>query len=435
MATPEDEPGLTAAEVASLLGIKRQTVYAYVSRGVLHRRLSLDGRTSLFDRGEVEELRLGRRPEQEGEMRTILATGLTRVADEGLWIRGRDVVQLVEAGAGFLDLAELVWDGAADTPADGELIGWPPIERTSDRLPPTLDTSDPASLLDQLQVLVAVAASADPMRHDLSPRSVRAAGRRMITAMASGLRHRSAGAAAPDPSLPVATALPAVLWYQLSPAEPDPPKLLALDAALALLVDHGLATSTLAARVAASVRADPYAVVTSGLGTLGGPLHGRASSVVYDLYRVAERDGPAAAVGQLQRRGLRVPGFGHTVYRSQDPRYGALMSRVVAGWADDPRLGVVFGVRDVVAQRNAAVPNVDLALGALTFLADMPPNAGEAIFAVARTAGWLAHAIEEYDEKPFRFRTRAHYVGPHPGQADAHTASASPALRGGDDGT
>ncbi len=405
-----DETGLTAAEVAEILGIKRQTVYAYVSRGILHRRLSLDGRTSLFDRSEVEELRLGRRPEQDGEMRTILTSGVTRVADEGLWIRGHDVVELIEGGAGFVDLVELVWggsDGLEDGSADGS--AWPPAGPVADDLlPAAVDADDPATLLDQMQILVAVAGSGDPLRHDLSARSVRAAGRRAITVMATGCGPID------DGPPPVDGSLAAALWSRLGPGAPTPDQVRALDGALALLVDHGLATSTLAARVAASVRADPYSVITAGLGVLGGPLHGRATSAVHDLYRSAERDGPAAAVGQLQRRGLTLPGFGHTVYRSQDPRYGALMSLAMAGWSDDPRLGVVFGVRDVVAQRNDAIPNVDLAVGALTFLAGMPANAGEAIFAVARTAGWLAHALEEYGEKPFRFRTRAHYVGPQP---------------------
>ena len=412
---------MTAAEVARVLGVKRQTVYAYVSRGILHRRLSLDGRTSLFDRAEVEELRLGRRPERDGEMRTILATRLTRVADEGLSIRGHDVIDLVGGGAGFVDLVELVWEGA-----DGEL--WPAV---ADRTGPgplggAFAPGDATNLLEQLRALVALAAATDPLRHDLSPRGVRAAGRRAITAMVSGLRHQPDGrepsVSAAGPTGTVDPTLVAALWSQLSSQEPRPERLRALDVALALLVDHGLAASTLAARVAASVRADPYSVIIAGLGVLGGPLHGRASSEVHDLYRSAEEHGPAEALARLQRRGLSVPGFGHSVYRAQDPRYGPLLGEVVAGWSDDPRLRTVFAVRDVLAQRNEAIPNVDLALGALTFLAAMPANAGETIFAVGRTAGWLAHGLEEYGEKVARFRTRATYVGPSPGGVSRSTA-------------
>lgn len=397
---------LTATEVADILGVKRQTIYAYVSRGILHRRVALDGRTSLFDRGEVEELRLGRRAAHDGELRTILATGLTQVSDDGLSIRGHDVVGLVSGGADFVDLVELTWGGA-----DGET--WPADQATTGWLPTELDCSDPTTLLEQLRILVAVAASGDPLRGDLSSRSVRAAGRRAISAMATGLRHRGSARAAPDDQ--VDQSIVARLWAELADQASEPSRLRAVDAALALLVDHGLATSTVAARMAASVRADPYSVVITGLGVLGGPLHGRASGAVHELYESAEERGAAGALGQLQRRGLPVPGLGHAVYRQQDPRYGALMEHVVAGWGGDPRLGVVFELRDLLATRSDRIPNVDLAIGALTFLARMPANAGEVLFGVARTAGWLAHAIEEYGEQALRFRTRGHYVGPRPG--------------------
>ena len=236
-----------------------------------------------------------------------------------------------------------------------------------------------------------------------------AAGRRAIAAMADGLRHRQPDAPAAGGEGP--ERLVASLWAQLSGQSPTEARLRAVDAGLALLVDHGLATSTMAARMAASVRADPYSVVITGLGVLGGPLHGRASGAVHELYERAAELGASEALGRLRRQGLPVPGLGHTVYREQDPRYGALMEQVVAAWGDDARLGIVFEVRDLLAQRTDRVPNVDLAIGALTFVAAMPATAGEVLFGVARTAGWLAHAIEEYGERPLRFRTRGHYVG------------------------
>lgn len=398
------ERGLTTTEVAELLGVKRQTVYAYVSRGILHRELAMDGRTSLFDRAEVEELRLGRRPEQEGELRTMLTTRLTRVADDGLWIRGHDLVALVGRGARFVDVADLLWDSPADEP-------WPATadSRAAVDTSAVVDPDTDTALLDQLRVLLAAESSRDPLRHDLSPKSVRGAGRRAIVAMARGLRSSHA-------TRPLAGgSLDDVLWRRLSAQRPTEVRLRALDVGLALLADHGLASSTFAARIAASVRADPYSVVAAGLGAFGGPLHGAASVGVHELYLAAERRGDAAAVvGELQRRGSPVPGFGHSIYRTQDPRYGALMTHIVEGWADDPRLQTVFRVRDVVGERGDAIPNVDLAIGALTYLAAMPAHAGEAIFGIARTAGWLAHAMEEYEEKPLRFRPKARYIGDQP---------------------
>ncbi len=409
---PEPGWGLTTAEVAEMLGIKRQTVYAYVSRGILHRQMALDGRTSLFDRAQVEELRLGRRPEQEGELRIMLATRLTRVADDGLWIRGRDLIELVKAGAGFVEVADLLWESRP-----GEV--WP-LSVPSGPAP----TSDAATserpgaarggevrgrqtLLDQLRSIIAAESSADALRHDLSPRSVRAAGRRAIVAMANGV------GSPVRPGLDRGS-LAAVLWNRLTDRTARQGQVRAVDCCLALLADHGLAASTFAARVAASVRADPYSVIGAGLGVLGGTLHGAASAEVHQLYLDADRRGDVAvAVGEAQRRG-RLPGFGHAVYRSQDPRYGVLMGQIVEAWSDDRRLQSVFRVRDVVGERSEEIPNIDLAIGALTYLADMAPDAGEALFGISRTSGWLAHAIEEYDEKPLRFRPRARYIGDSP---------------------
>lgn len=403
----ERESGLTTSEVAELLGVKRQTIYAYVSRGILHRQMALDGRTSLFDRAQVEELRLGRRPEQEGELRIMLATRLTRVADDGLWIRGHDLIELVKQGAGFVDVADLLWDSPA-----GEV--WP-LRSSADVAPATGPASTVGAgpgggltLLDQLRLIVAAESSADPLRHDLSPKGVRAAGRRAIIAMANGVGS-AAGLAGIDNG-----SLGALLWGRLTDRPADPARVRAVDVCLALLADHGLAASTFAARVAASVRADPYSVIGAGLGVLGGTLHGAASSEVHRLYLDADRRGNAAAVvGEAQRHG-RLPGFGHAVYRTQDPRYGVLMGQIIEAWSDDRRLQTVFRIRDVVGERSEELPNIDLAIGALTYLADMPPNAGEAMFGISRTAGWLAHAIEEYDEKPLRFRPNARYLGDRP---------------------
>lgn len=210
-----------------------------------------------------------------------------------------------------------------------------------------------------------------------------------------------------------ADSLSAHLWRRLTERRGNEAEWAALDTALSLLVDHGLAGSTFAARIAASVRADPYSVVTAGLGVIGGTLHGAASSAVHEVFAdAARRSDAAAALGEARKRLGTHPGFGHSVYTSQDPRYGALMTRIIGAWSDDPRLQHVYRVRDVVGARSDAIPNVDLAIGALTWLADMAPDAGEVIFAIARTAGWLAHAMEEYEEQPLRFRPKARYLGP-----------------------
>jgi citrate synthase len=107
------------------------------------------------------------------------------------------------------------------------------------------------------------------------------------------------------------------------------------------------------------------------------------------------------------RRGERLPGFGHAVYQRADPRFGLLLGTVRTGYAGDRRLEVVEEVIGVGRGRTDEVANVDLALGALTWLSGMGHDAGEVVFAVSRTVGWLAHGVEEYAEPPLRFRPRS----------------------------
>jgi citrate synthase len=167
------------------------------------------------------------------------------------------------------------------------------------------------------------------------------------------------------------------------------------------------------------VRADPYTVVSSGLGTLSGPLHGAASTSVHQLFaRVARPERAVAVVGDFLRREKVIPGFGHLIYKGWDPRARALLELLRTAAIDDARFEVVERVLALLEGRVPVFPNVDFALAALTWCAAMDEGAGEAIFGIARSSGWLAHALEEYGEQPLRFRPRAQYVGPAPSSAE-----------------
>jgi citrate synthase len=153
----------------------------------------------------------------------------------------------------------------------------------------------------------------------------------------------------------------------------------------------------------------------AGLGVLSGPLHGGASYGAERL--IAEVADPASAsrvIGERLRGGERIPGFGHTVYKSGDGRFALLMDLVRAAAPGHDRLAAAEAVLDEAARRRLPAPNVDFALAALGAVAGLVPGAGEAVFAVARTAGWLAHALEEYGRRS-PLRPRAVYVGPAPG--------------------
>jgi citrate synthase len=184
-----------------------------------------------------------------------------------------------------------------------------------------------------------------------------------------------------------------------------------MNAALVLLADHELAASTLAVRVAASTRADPYAAVTAGLATISGPYHGAASRLARRVLDRAQATSSDVALAEAFERNGLYPGFGHQLYERGDPRARVLLDLLHGAWPGNRRLAQVDALI-AAARRRGELPNVDLALAALGHVAGMAPDAGEAVFTIARTAGWLAHAFEEYDEPVLRFRPRAQYREP-----------------------
>ena len=419
------EPGaggrrLGTAEAAARLGVKPATLYAYVSRGLLGRERAADGRTSTFDPAELDRLarpgrpRRGRRPAAE----LVVPSALTAI-DRGLpWYRGLAVTDLA-ATRGFEEVAEWLWTGRFPGRVPAWQAGGPALDagrRAQAALPAA------ALPLERIRVIAAALAAGDELRLELHPAAVTAAGRALIAGLVDCLprlapppRGRPAARSGPPP--PGATSIAARLLAALSPVEPTagPGLVGVVDAALVLLADHELAASTVAARVAASVRADPYAVASAGLAAVSGTLHGGASLGIEDLLReIDQPDRAASVVGTRLRRGERLRGFGHRLYPAGDPRARALLDRLRAAAAGSPRLAVVEALLETTTGRGLPDPNVDLALAALAHVTAMTRGAGEAIFAIARTAGWIAHALEEYDRNT-PIRPRAIYTGPTPG--------------------
>jgi citrate synthase len=240
----------------------------------------------------------------------------------------------------------------------------------------------------------------DPLRSDLRPAAVARAARRTTAALADVV-------GSPPPGEAPGDSIAARLGARLTPSATAVPAA-AVNAALVLLADHELATSTMAVRLAASVRSDPYDAFLAGLATLAGPLHGGASQQAYELLVVAERDGAARALNDVLSERGRLPGFGHAVYKSGDARFEALLA-LAEPLLSEERRAIVRQVVAVAAAHDVPLANCDLALAALSWGTGMPPDTGRTIFAVARVAGWAAHYMEELTERPLRFRARAVY--------------------------
>ncbi|UNO39560.1 citrate/2-methylcitrate synthase [Streptomyces sp. MST-110588] len=416
------ERRLTTREAAERLGVKPETVYAYVSRGQLTSHRAPGGRGSTFDAKEVDALarRGGRREPSFGGSEPAVRTGITLISENRCYYRGVDTTELA-ARYGYEEVAEWLWTGAL---RPGIRFGAPEEALTAARRAVSALPAH-SGPMDRLRVAVTAAAVSDPLRFDLSDQALLATARTLIPTLVDALppaaEDHSNTSSHSGASSPSGTAAPDRiahrLWTRLTPEEPDEASARTLDAALVLLIDHDLAASTFAVRVAASARAHPYAVVSAGYGALDGPLHGAASGLAHRmLVEVLERGSAAAVVADHLRAGRRVPGLGHRLYTDEDPRARALFALL----ADIPRARPALeAAREVVtttARHTELYANVDLALAVLTVSTGMPAEAGETLFAVARTAGWIAHALEEYQERPLRMRPTGHYQGPRPPQ-------------------
>jgi citrate synthase len=203
--------------------------------------------------------------------------------------------------------------------------------------------------------------------------------------------------------------------YMLTGCEPPSTHVRAMDAAMVLHADHELNASTFAARVTAATLADMYAAVTAAVATLAGPLHGGANESVM---RVVEDIGaPERAEAWVRREleaGRRIPGFGHRVYRTCDPRAVVLreLAHNLAEAAGDRHAFLVTqALEEAVLRLRGLYPNVDLYSGTLYRLLGIPVALFTPTFAVARVSGWTAHVMEQYRHNRL-IRPRAEYVGP-----------------------
>ena len=424
---PPDSAYLTAAEAAATLGVKPQTLYAYVSRGWIRSEQAGGGRRRRYLRADV--LRLRRRAEvrsnpaaaahhaftrSEG---SILDSSLTLITEDELYYRGLPATALAGT-ATFEQVMALLWSGdlhaAVAAPQDASASAVAPEWLRSDGL-----------LLEPwfaFQSVLPRLAAADPAAEDLRPAAVRRTGARILRAELACVAGGSP-AAEPPPTGRTAQAL-AAAWgvtdRALAAALIEP--------ALILLADHELNVSTLAARVAASGRASPYHAVLAGLAAVHGTLHGQASTLVTELLRAVGRPERArGVVGEYLRSRRPLHGFGHRVYRTRDPRAVALMQHLRAAAPGHPALELADALDDAVRDLLVDSPmNVDMALAVLAAVLDLPAGASETLFIVARTAGWIAHALEQYGEGNL-LRPRARYVGPEPEETHGAAPAASDA--------
>ncbi|MBA2673696.1 citrate synthase [Ramlibacter sp.] len=381
---------ISAGQALEALGVKPQTLYANVSRGRIRAKADpRDARRSLYngeDVGRLRAQRAGRRPAEVVAVQAIhwgepvLPSAITAVMHGRLWYRGVDAIRLSDS-ASFEAVCALLWETAE---ADAMKASAAPVR---------VDAS--ASPLQAALTLLAARAACDAPSLGRSPSELVADAGTLVDGIASALlgepaRRRKACA----------------MHTRIAAAWKAPHAADAIRKSLVLLADHELNPSTFAARVAVSTGAPLSAALLAGLATLAGPLHAGAWSELRALMEFARGVGPAAAVHTALAQRQRLPAFGHPLYAHGDPRARALLASFDVGptHADLAR---------EVESATGELPNIDFALGAMADASDLPPHAPLVIFAIARSAGWVAHALEQVRSgEPIR--PRARYTGAMP---------------------
>jgi citrate synthase len=392
-------PSLSAAEAARLLGVKPQTVYAYASRGLL-RRLG-QGKRRRYLLEDVERLQLRQRARSgHGPVAAaalsfgepVLDTHITGIDQRGPRYRGTPAIELAEQGHTFEAVAELLWSGRLPH----EAPTWQALDTPTGRA---------RRSIEELAAALPVWLAAATATHVRAPAAELLLARGLIRSLALLLvapgKRRRRGRIAELLSESCAGAARRVATQ-------------ALDQALVLLADHELNASSFAARIAASTDASLPACLVAALATLSGPRHGGACDRVEALLEEASQLArPVDIAEQRARRGDVVPGFGHPLYPQGDPRAQRLLELSQKLASQNRRAQRRVETALVLArtmQRQGLPATVDFGLVALTRALGMPAGSAALLFALGRSAGWVAHVLEQRT-KGAVLRPRARYVG------------------------
>ena len=371
-------------EACALLGVRAQTVYAYVSRGKIEVMTDpADTRKSLYRAEDVAAL--ARRKEAGRKHETLAAntlfgaepsipTALTAFFRGRPYFRGQDVIELARS-ASLEEAAQLLW-GAEQA-----------VDFSCSAPPAHLRAGVPGRVA-AFTALGALAASGHSTRGRRT-RVLHIEGQSLVGQLADAF-----GAASGGQPLHLRFAKG---WKQSAKVAQ------LLRTAMVLLVDHELTSSAFAARITASTGASLPACLLAGLTTLSGPLHGDASGRVQALFSEVERLGADQVLEHHLSTGLPLAGFGHHIYPDGDPRAAALLALT-----EPPQ--VIARFIEKATELTGLQPNIDVALAALMARHRLPHDAAFSLFATARSIGLLAHSLEQLEVSQV-IRPRGRYVG------------------------
>jgi len=333
---------------------------------------------------------------------------------------GYDIHELASS-ATFEEVCWLLWHRRLPTRAElgdlqSQLAAARPLPEPIIRLMRSLP---PVDGMDALRTLTSALAHYDPEAAGASPAAQYRTAVRLTAQIGSvvatwGRLQAGGGPIAPDPALGHA----ANFLYMLKGERPDATSIRAFDVALTLHADHELNASTFAGRVAAATLTDMYSAVVAAIGALKGPLHGGANADVMRTLLELGPDATADRVDQAIRAKLarkeKIPGFGHRVYRTEDPRATHLrrMSHDLGKRAGNTAwYDMSQRIEAIVKGDKKLNPNVDFYSASTYYALGIPIDLYTPVFAVSRISGWTAHILEQYSNNRL-IRPRAEYVGP-----------------------
>jgi citrate synthase len=396
---------MTAQEAAATLSVSAATIYAYVSRGMIRSEAAADGRNKRYRADDVRALKERRAPleaRQPVEPSSPLAfdSAICLITPEGPFYRGASASELSEKSS-FEHVAALLWDALDFNP-----FAEPGTEALWQALAGPAAAMGGLPFIDRAAALMALAAGGDPAAFNGTVPGGAAIGARSIRVLT---------AIATD-TAPVRVPTHRALAEAWAPGHRHAADL--IRRALVLIADHELNASTFAARVAVSTGTSIYDALAAALATLKGPRHGGASARAARFVAGLDLGDPGRAIKELRAQGERLPGFGHPLYRAADPRAVTLLAALEAAGVDKRLTQGVVQAAHAIAGVD---PNIDYAFGVLSHHLGLPPAAGITLFAIGRTAGWVAHAIEQRATNRL-IRPRARYTGPAPRMASSTNA-------------
>jgi citrate synthase len=393
---------LSAREASAELAISPATLYAYVSRGLIRSEPSPDSRSHRYRAEDVRGLKERRVPAPEPRgLRSfdadlpVLDSAIGTITEQGAIYRGVNCVDLSEKDT-LEHTATLLWDVTSVDPFAPD--NCPSV---SDAMRTIAEAAHRAAPIDRAIAVLALAASADPRAFTRAPDGRAMVGGRIVRLLVATMLNRSTS---PEPlHLQIAQA-----WAPDNKHAPD-----LIRRALVLLADHELNASTFTVRCAASTGLNLYDSVIAGLAALKGPKHGGAGVLASQLVKTMVDKDVGPVVRERVALGERFAGFGHGVYKRGDPRAMSLLEALTRAGA--PRK-FTREIPERIAEATGEFVNIDYALAVLVHALRMPAGSELALFAMARSVGWIAHASEQLQHGKL-IRPRARYVGPAPGRS------------------